>query len=80
QCPNAATFNAHGLWWHFEKRGFDDDLRKITARFWCRACAGRLGRRVRPVSVEVVAETEEAICLPFPDERIWKRAVNRFRS
>lgn len=79
-CLNVATFNAHGLWWHFERRGLDDTLNSVPKHFWCRACASRLNRRVRPTGIEVVEETEDAICLPFPDERVWKRAINRFRS
>jgi hypothetical protein len=51
RCGHAAAFNPHGLWWHFERRGWDDKLRLIPARFWCRAChapSGLSWSRKRP--------------------------------
>nr|WP_208417709.1 hypothetical protein [Sphingopyxis panaciterrae] len=80
RCGHSATFSPHGLWWHFEKRGWNDHLRDARRRFWCRACAGRIGRRVTPVRIVLVAESTADIRLPEPEERVWKNALRRFRS
>src|SRR3546814_1180914 len=37
RCGHSATFNPHGLWWHFQKRHWDDNLRDARRRFWCRS-------------------------------------------
>ena len=80
RCPHSAIFHPHSLWWWFSRRGWNDDLRDATKRFWCRQCAAQIGRRVRPRMLDVVAETEDMICLPMPSQADWKKAVNRFRS
>ena len=79
-CGHSVSFNPHGLWWHFRRNGLPDDLRNIGASFWCRPCTARRGHRVRPVQVELVRESETDFRLEMPDEREWKREVNRFRS
>lgn len=80
RCPHSAIFHPHALWWHFSKRGWDDNLHTARARFWCRRCAARIGKRVRPGQLALVAETENMICLEMPSQAEWKKAVNRFRS
>jgi len=79
-CPHNVTFNPHGLWWYFQRKRFDDDLRAARQRFWCRECGRRIGRRIRPRPLELVEESDAHIRLPMPDEREWKRAINRFRN
>lgn len=78
-CGHSAVFNPHGLWWHFQKRMWDDHLGKARAHFWCRPCAFRTGRRVRPLRLELVAQRTDDIELAFPPDHEWKRAVSRFR-
>ena len=80
RCQHSATFHPHALWWHFSKRGWNDNLSVARERFWCRQCGARIGRRIRPGLLELVKETEEMICLEMPSQAEWKRAVNRFRS
>lgn len=80
RCGHSATFDPHGLWWRFHRKSWDDYLGKAGQRFWCRQCSTRIGRRVRPVKLELVQQTKDDITLEMPDEREWKRAVNRFRS
>ena len=80
RCGHCATFNPHGLWWYFERRGWSDRLADARKRFWCKVCTVRPDRWSRPVKLDLVREAEADICLEFPPEHVWKRAVNRFRS
>lgn len=80
RCSHFATFNPHGLWWYFEKRRLDDRLLRVQKYFWCRKCGERIGQRIRPVRIDLVAETDTDICLALPPMNEWKRAVSRFRS
>ena len=78
-CGHVAWFDPHGLWWLLFRRGLPIDFRDLRERLYCTRCQTLSRRRVRPASVS--AECHEAtITLPMPDEREWKRAVNRFRS
>lgn len=79
RCGHSARFEAHCLWWHFERRSWDDRLSTALSRFWCRICASGNRERVRPVRLEVVKHEPGDIELPWPDERVWKRAVSRLR-
>jgi len=79
RCGHSARFEPHGLWWHFERRGWDDRLLAARMRFWCRMCCSRHRRRQRPERLDLVAWMEGDLELPWPDERTWKRAVSRLR-
>lgn len=79
QCGHSARFEAHGLWWHFQRRGWDDRLDVARARFWCRVCGSRDRRKVRPVRLDALPWRAGDFELPMPDEREWKRAVARVR-
>ncbi len=79
RCGHNARFEAHGLWWHFERRGWDDRLVAARERFWCRVCASREQRRVRPIRLELVHWVPGDFELPLPDDRTWKRATARLR-
>lgn len=79
-CGHSATFDPHGLWWWFHRRGWDEQLRDISKKFWCRHCRDRRpGSRTRPIKVELVEEPPQ-VTLPLPDQRQWKRAISRFRG
>lgn len=78
-CGNLARFEPHGLWWHFERRGWDDRLLAATGRFWCRKCRSRLRTTVRPIRLDIQPSGPGDFELPWPDEREWKRAVARLR-
>ncbi|GAA0326075.1 hypothetical protein GCM10009087_40490 [Sphingomonas oligophenolica] len=75
RCGHSNILDPHALWWHFERKGWDNRLTKAAARFRCLRC---------PVStrVELTLVREEATLdrLPMPDIGTWKRAINRFRS
>lgn len=74
------AFNPYGLWWLFERRMWNGELRNAREKFRCSRCAAQTGLRVRPARIELVAPSETDIALPMPDEREWKRAVSRFRA
>jgi hypothetical protein len=80
RCGHAATFNPHGLWWHFEQRGWDDKLRLIQPRFWCRACHTQARRKVRPIRIDLIKEMAGDIELPYPPADVWKRTLRRIRT
>ena len=79
QCGRHGTFNAHGLWWHFQQKGWNDELRVARSRFHCRYCLAAAGERRRPVRLDLVDEQKAHIELPLPPDREWKRALSRFR-
>ena len=80
RCQRTETFDAHGLWWLFHRKGWDLDMRTVGQKLACRVCRERYGHRVRAARVELVAQGEGDRFLEFPPEREWKRAVSRFRS
>ena len=78
-CGHSAAFNAHGLWWHFKRRGWDDRLTVAGRRFWCRICHSRGRRKVHPIRMELVKASDLDVRLPMPDERTWKAEMRRIR-
>jgi len=78
-CGNGSTFAPHGLWWHFQRRHWDDRLESARLRFCCRVCGALSGRKVRPLKLELVKPSPADSALPAPDPRAWKRATARVR-
>jgi hypothetical protein len=79
QCGHSARFEAHGLWWHFQRHGWDDRLSAARLRFWCRVCRSRIRRKIKPARLETLPSQASDFELPMPDECEWKRAVARIR-
>jgi len=79
RCRNEAFFDAHGLWWKFQQKRWNDEFRDALLRFYCRSCSQRYRRKVRPILIET-SEKPPKIRMPLPDERAWKNAINRFRG
>jgi hypothetical protein len=79
RCGHSSTFNPHGLWWYFERKGWDSNFYCARERFACRECRKAGRPRQRPVRIETAAMTGGEYAFPLPDERIWKRAISRFR-
>lgn len=77
RCGHVGRFESHGLWWHFERRGWNDSFLAARGRFWCRVCASRERRKVRPMRMEPVPWRAGDLELPWPDEHRWKRATAR---
>lgn len=79
RCGHSSTFDPHGLWNHFDKRGWCDSFPDARVRFWCRVCGVRTRRKVRPVTIEIAKAPKVDVVLPMPDEREWRRIVSRLR-
>lgn len=80
-CGHFASFDPHGLFWRFHCRGWPDDFRAVRAKMWCRACRQSLGQKVRPRRLDLVQPyPRDMITLTQPDEREWKRILNRYRG
>lgn len=81
RCRAEKIFSGYALWWLFEKRGWDDSLRSARRRFRCVRCSYDPKNRGR-AAVELSLTRDEATGPqpPMPDEREWKRLVNRQRS
>jgi hypothetical protein len=78
-CRHSARFETKTLWWHFHRRSWDDHLGPARQRFWCRVCASKLKKKVRPAKLELVRWAQGDFELAWPDERTWKEAVRRVR-
>jgi hypothetical protein len=46
-CGHSAVFDAHALWWLFERKGWDDGFEDARKRFYCSACLAQKQCRVR---------------------------------
>jgi len=79
KCGHSARFEPHGLWWHFERRRWDDRLSEARLRFWCLVCGSQRRLKVRPQRLELVPWAAGDFELPWPDERASKRAIARLR-
>lgn len=73
KCRARGAFHAAGLWWLFERKGWDQMFYSVAARLRCRACGGR-------AKLTASRDAVPTIALELPGEREWKRAVSRFRS
>ena len=80
-CGHFAVFDPHGLFWRFHRKGWPDSLVDAKRRLWCKSCRSSLGQKVRPRRVDLVKPySGPRITLPLPDEREWKRIINRYRG
>ena len=82
QCGRVRLIDAVPLWWLFERRGWDDRLPGFHRRLYCSVCRGSPGGpglRVRP-HFQITRDAPEPTHLPYPEERVWKRVVSRYRS
>lgn len=78
RCRNVRRYDAVALWWLFQRRRWSDEVPACTARFRCSRCSS-LGRAQRP-RLEITRDQPDAEQPPYPDERVWKRLVARYRS
>lgn len=79
RCEHFGLFDPHGLWWYFNRKGWDDDLQRARRRLFCSRCCHRTGRRVRPVDLTLTRDPP-VINLPLPTQSEWRRALSRFRG
>ncbi|MGW8202657.1 hypothetical protein ACWGM0_08915 [Sphingomonas bisphenolicum] len=81
RCGHYAVFDPHGLFWRYYRKGWDDNLHEAGKRMWCLVCRASSGRKVRPRRIDLLNLYQGTrIMLPPPDEREWKRLVNRYRG
>ena len=64
----------------FEQRHWDDRLDMVPKRFWCTRCWLSRKRRRHDPELTLTREAPTGDPWPMPDEREWKRLVQRYRS
>ena len=80
-CSNEKIFSGYALWWLFHRKGWDDSLKIAGRRFRCIRCSyAAKGRGRSAVDLSLTRKEATGPQPPMPDERDWKRLVNRTRS
>jgi hypothetical protein len=72
-CSRIRRFDAHALWYLFERRRWDGRLAEVPRHFRCATCSGK-----SPV-VELVREEPDDDTLPMPPRQAWRRELGRRR-
>jgi ribosomal protein L37E len=80
RCGHRSILPGVSVWWLFEQRRWDLELRNACRRFYCSACWATRGQRVRDPNVTTTDEKPTADPFGWPDERTWKALVRRFKS
>jgi hypothetical protein len=78
-CGHWHIFDAHALWFLFERRYWDGHLRQVGRRFWCVQCM-KLGKKVKLPKVEPVKDDPTGPQPPMPDEGHWRQELRRRRT
>lgn len=79
RCGRQAGFDAHALWWLFERRGWGQTLLAVAKRMRCSA-VDQTGRPCGGQGALSLDRGEVTSALPMPPEREWRQAVKRVRS
>lgn len=79
-CEHSAVFHPAGLWYLFDRRGWQQSFRKAEQRFWCRKCTRAVGWRVKKAVILMTNDQINVTSLPLPSEREWKKFVSRHRG
>ena len=80
RCRHVRILQGHAVWWLFERRHWDDRLDRVARRFWCTRCWLSRKRRQHGPELVVTRDAPTGDPWPLPDEREWKRLVQRYRS
>lgn len=80
RCPHTKLLDAVPLWWHFERKRWSDALPEAVEHLYCGACWRERRLRVSGPRYWITDDKPEAMHLPYPDEREWKRITSRYRS
>ena len=80
QCRHVRVFDGRYLWWLFERRRWNDELKGIGRRFWCSECQIAKARKARDPTLTITEGAPTGMPLPWPSDREWKRLVSRYRS
>jgi hypothetical protein len=78
-CGRVRLLEAVTLWWLADQRRWPDEVREVVRRLYCEECHRDAHRIIRP-RFEITRDKPAGPQLPYPDERVWKRVVSRFRS
>lgn len=79
-CGHSRVMDGPGLWWLAERKGWDQSLHTFGKRCYCGECWRLRYRKQRWPKMEQTKEPAEGALLPSPDQRTWKRVINRQRS
>ncbi|HEY1124752.1 MAG TPA: hypothetical protein VGE65_03900 [Sphingobium sp.] len=80
RCSHMAIFDAPKLWWHFQRKGWEDTRWAAGVHFFCTKCAAKLRGRVRPGKISYVKLTPTVEYGVAPPQLEQKRALNRFKT
>lgn len=78
-CQHARVFDAHALWWYFNRRGWNDRFSHVRRRAVCTRCLAAQRGKVRQPKLELVREDVTGEPLPMPPLREWKAMLRRVR-
>ena len=73
KCGSVAVFDPHALWWHFERKHWDNNFPNVGRRMKCKIC--RAG-----AFIGWSRKADATIEMTMPPASEWKRAIDRFRS
>ena len=73
RCRHQRIFDPHALWFLFETKGWDYDLRDVRRRCRCTDCGAR------EPALDLVNEDPTGDLLKMPSEQEWKRMRARRR-
>ena len=82
QCDHVRLLDAIPVWFRFERKGWSGRMADVPERLHCGTCARLTGRKVLRPRVEFTDDLQPPPTpdWPYPDERVWKRLVARYRS
>jgi hypothetical protein len=81
-CPHVRLLDAVPVWFLFERKGWSGFIQEVPARFYCAACLRDAARKVTRPRLVITNDAAPPPTRewPYPDERVWKRLVSRYRS
>ena len=79
RCGHVRIFDSHGLWYLFDRRGWDDRFSEVARRAVCEPCRSKHGFTTRFPKLELVREESTGEPLPPPPRPVWRRALSRRR-
>lgn len=79
RCGRVRIWEAHRLWWWFERKGWPDRLDQLGQHIFCGQCWRQRCAKIRPADISVCRHPADPCPLPMPNERVWKQALSRYR-
>lgn len=78
-CGHSTVIDGIALWWLFERRGRDQNLRSVGRYLICARCL-KDGQKVHGPALQATRDPGAACGLPCPGETTWKKLVARYRT